>query len=169
MRNPPIPPRGVSLIELLVAVAIIAALYGAIVVAVDAVGGARSLEREGQRFAGLVELACERAEITGRDHGIHVSRDRYGFSTATLDGWRLETAGDLRPRELPSGFVLAFEREGTEAELEEENTDAPQAACFASGELTPFVATISTAELAPYEIEGAIDGAVETRVREAGP
>ncbi|HVF35615.1 MAG TPA: prepilin-type N-terminal cleavage/methylation domain-containing protein [Candidatus Saccharimonadia bacterium] len=155
--------RGVSLIELLVAVAILAALYGAITIAVDAAGGARRVEREGLRFAALVRIACERAQVSGRDYGIHVARGGYAFSIAGAQAWRLEAGGDLRPRELARGMTLALEREGTDAELVEELPAEPQAACFASGELTPFAATLSAGELAPFEIDAAIDGTVTTR------
>ncbi|HET9484744.1 MAG TPA: prepilin-type N-terminal cleavage/methylation domain-containing protein [Xanthomonadales bacterium] len=155
--------RGLSLVELLVAIAILAALYGAIVVAVEAVGGARTLEREGTRFAALVGVACERAQVSGRDYGIHVARDGYAFSIALADGWRIERTGDLRPRELARGLSLSLEREGTDAELLEDLPDAPQAACFASGELTPFVATFSAGELPPFEIEAALDGEIAAR------
>jgi general secretion pathway protein H len=159
-------PRGLSLIELLVAIAILAALYGAAVVAIGSAAGPRVLEREGLRFAALVSTACERAQISGRDYGVHVSRAGYAFSIALADGWRLETTGDLRPRELANGLVLELEREGTQAELIEATPEAPQAACFASGELTPFVATVRAGELPPFEIDAALDGAIETRTRE---
>lgn len=159
--------RGLSLIELLVAVAILAALYGAITIAVDAAGGARQVEREGQRFAALVRIACERAQISGRDYGIHVARGGYAFSVAGAADWRLEGGGDLRPRELASGMSLAFEREGTEAELVAELPPEPQAACFASGELTPFAASLHAGELPPFEIDAAIDGSVTTSLHDA--
>ena len=158
--------RGLSLIELLVAIAILATLYGAVVVAIGSASGPRVLEREGRRFAALVATACERAQISGRDYGVHVSRAGYAFSTALADGWRLETTGDLRPRELAKGLALELAREGTRAELLDEMPDAPQAACFASGELTPFVATVTAGELPPFEIDAALDGTIETRARE---
>ena len=157
------PARGLTLIELLVAIAIIAVLYGAIVVSVGTVGGARTVEREARRFAALVELSCERAQATGRDYGLHVARGAYAFSLARADGWKLETQGDLRPRKLPAGLALAMSREGSDLELEEEYTDEPQAACFASGELTPFTALVEAGgDVVPHAVEGAIDGTMKT-------
>lgn len=155
--------RGLSLIELLVAVAILAALYGAITIAVDAAGGARRIEREGERLAALVRIACERAQLSGRDYGLHVSSGGYAFSVAGAQAWRLERGGDLRPRELERGMSLALEREGTDAELVESLPPEPQAACFASGELTPFTASVRAGELPPYVIDAAIDGIVTTQ------
>ena len=159
------PPRGLSLIELLVAIAIIAALFGAATIAIDAAGGGRTLEREGRRFAALVAVACERAQVTGRDYGIHVGAEGYAFSVAQADGWTLEGSGDLAPHELARGISLALAREGTAVEVVEGLPDAPQAACFATGELTPFVASLSAGDLDPWDVEGAIDGAIESHVR----
>ena len=96
--------RGTSLLELLVVIAIIAVLTGVAVLAVSAVGAPRQLEREAERWAALIALACERAQWTGRDVGIHVASARLGFSAPRGDAWVLETSGDLRPRDLPAGF-----------------------------------------------------------------
>jgi len=157
------PAGGLTLIELLVAIAIIAVLYGAIVVSVGAVGGARMVEREATRFAALVSVACERAQATGRDHGVHPSLNAYAFSIASADGWKLETEGDLRPRKLPSGMTLAFAREGSDLELDEGFSEEPQAACFASGELTPFTARVEAgSQVTPQVVEGALDGTLAT-------
>lgn len=161
---------GLSLIELLVAIAIVAAMYGAIVLSVDTVGGARTVEREGERLRSLVMLGCERAMLSGRDVGLHFSQSRYAFSTQTPRGWRLEAdVGDLRARALPKGVTLYVERDGAALELGESFTEAPQVACFASGELTPFVASVEAgASVQPYRIEAGIDGTVDGRPAE-GP
>ena len=160
--------RGLSLIELLVAIAIIAALYGAIVLSVDAVGGARTVEREGSRLRALVGLACERAMLTGRDVGVHFGRERYAFSFSTPRGWRLDPGGsDLRPRELPEGLTLSIEREGADLPLEDSLPENPQVACFASGELTPFRAAIDAGpSIQPFELDAHVDGEIEGRMLE---
>ena len=156
------PAQGLTLIELLVAIAIIAVLYGAIVVSAGAVGGGRTVEREARRFGALVEVACERAQATGRDYGLHAARGGYAFSLARADGWALQEQGDLRPRKLPAGMVLAMSREGSELELGDEFSREPQAACFASGELTPFSALVEAGpEVASYTVEGALDGTLK--------
>lgn len=159
------PARGLSLIELLVAIAILAALFGAATIAIDSAGGGRTLEREGRRFAARVAVACERAQLTGRDYGIHAGADGYAFSVAQADGWALEGSGDLAPHRLANGVSLSLEREGTAVEIAEGLPDAPQAACFATGELTPFVASLAAGTLAPWEVEAAIDGEIESRAR----
>lgn len=158
----PVRQRGLSLIELLVAIAILAVLSGALALASGTGSGARTLEREAQRFATLVTIACERAEISGRDHGIHLARDGYAFSLALADGWRLVREGELRDRALPEGVALALEGEHGDASPEGVPAE-PQAACFASGELTPFVVSIGAGDLAPYTVEAQVDGTIEAR------
>lgn len=157
--------RGLSLIELLVAIAIGAVLIGAAVISVDAVGGARVVEREAMRLAALTELACQRAMLSGRDVGIHFGRRQYGYSIATQRGWTPEPRGsDLRERTLPDGLSLAVVREGAPLELLDELPDEPQAACFPSGELTPFEATVHAgSSIAPYALAATLDGKVAAR------
>ena len=153
--------RGTSLLELLVVIAIIAVLTGVAVLAVSAVGAPRQLEREAERWAALIALACERAQWTGRDVGIHVASARLGFSAPRGDAWVLETSGDLRPRDLPAGFSARLRIDGLEREASRDLPEAPQAACFASGELTVFEIELAVADIAPRRIRGELDGRVE--------
>jgi general secretion pathway protein H len=153
--------RGTSLLELLVVIAIIAILTGVAVLAVSAVGAPRQLEREAERWALLIDAACERAQWTGRDIGIHLARARLGFSTVRGEAWVLETSGDLRPRELPGGFGARIWIDDLEREVGADLPESPQAACFASGELTAFEIELTVADVPPRRVRGAIDGRVE--------
>lgn len=153
---------GFTLIELVVVVAIVAVLAVAATLSVNAVGGARVVEREARRFEALVSLACERAQVTGRDVGVHLGARSYAFSTFLPAGWRVESAGDLRTRELPRGFSLTARRDGIVLELVSELPDAPQLVCYASGELTPFALEIDAGPAIPrYAVRGAPDGVLE--------
>lgn len=154
--------KGFTLIELVVVVAIVAVLAVAATLSVNAVGGARVVEREARRFEALVSLACERAQVTGRDVGVHLGARSYAFSTFLPAGWRVESAGDLRTRELPRGFSLTARRDGIVLELVSELPDAPQLVCYASGELTPFALEIDAGPAIPrYAVRGAPDGVLE--------
>jgi general secretion pathway protein H len=163
---------GLSLIEILVVVAILAALYAAITLSVDAVGAPRILEREARRLAALTELACEQAQLSGHEHGLHFDTTRYGFSIAVADGWRFQQDGALRMRKLPEGLSLAAERNGTALESGDEKglPAQPQVVCFPSGELSPYVATFRAGERGPAAIVQAdASGRVAVRAVDAAP
>ena len=137
-------PRGLSLIELLVVVAILAILATAALLAVDSAGPGRQVERELRRLGGRIELACERAQLTGLEAGLHLHRAGYAFSRAGVEGWEPEIVPELRASTLVQGLALSAQREGAELELGESEVDDPQVVCLPSGELTAFVVTIGT-------------------------
>ncbi len=137
-------PRGLSLIELLVVVAILAILATAALIAVDSAGPGRQVERELRRLGGRIELACERAQLTGLEAGLHLHRAGYAFSRAGVEGWEPEIVPELRASTLVQGLALSAQREGAELELGESEVDDPQVVCLPSGELTAFVVTIGT-------------------------
>ena len=151
--------RGVSLLELLVAVAILAVVTAGAALAIANAGPERRLEREARRLAALVELACERAQLTGREHGVHLSRAGYGFGFATPIGWRVLTDGELRPRLLDPPMALAASRDDVPLELDAGTPVEPQVVCLASGELTPFEATLELAD-ASLAVRGNPDATV---------
>jgi type II secretion system protein H len=131
--------RGLSLIELLVAVAIVAVLASVAVLALGGADAESRAEREAQRIAALIDLACERAELGGRSIGVHLARTRLAFSAAEGEDWRLETVGDLRPREFDAAVALDLALDGRALALEPEVSLEPQAVCTPAGELTPLV------------------------------
>lgn len=161
---------GLSLIEILVVVAILAALYGAITLSVGAAGAPRVLEREARRLAALTELACEQAQLTGHEHGVHFRPEGYGFSIAMSDAWRLQTDGALRPRTLPDGVELAAERNGSAFDPpgNEGLPAQPQVVCFPSGELSPYVATFR-AGTARAVVQADAGGRVAVRTADGAP
>jgi general secretion pathway protein H len=155
--------RGYTLIEILVVVAIMAIVAGAAMLALGAAGNARQVERESQRLAELARAVCERALATGHDYGIHLGRGGYAFSRGGYRRWEIESAGDLRPRVLPDGFDLSASREGKPLELTHDTPLEPQLVCYASGELTPFVARIEIDPQSVMEVVGEIDATLTTR------
>lgn len=155
--------RGMSLIELLVVVAIVAIVATAVTLSVDLGGAPRIVEREARRLDALVRLACERAQMSGHDYGVHLARTRYAFSVFVPTGWKIETREDLRPRELPRGAELAATREGIALELKEQVPPEPQAVCFASGELSPFDAEVAIGG-SRHALHAQPDGEIELEV-----
>ncbi len=132
--------RGLSLLEVLVVMAIVAVLVAAITLSFGG-GDSRRLENAARRAQALIELACDRASLSGSDMGIRVSRDRLEFGFIDVAGWHAiegnDSAEALRPRVLGEGVSLQLRSDGRELRLDGE-AGGPQLACLGSGELTPF-------------------------------
>lgn len=153
--------HGFSLIEILVVVVIIGVVTGAAVLSIRG-SGVREVENAARRAQALVQLACERAIIGGRDMGFSVVREGLRFGYFELDGWRpLDHIGndELRARPLGRQLILSAEREGIRLLLTEEPGREPSFICLSSGELTPFLLRVERAD-APqaWELEGKLDG-----------
>jgi general secretion pathway protein H len=152
---------GLSLIELLVAVAILGILVTIATLSVDAVGAGRKVEREAHRLQALIELACERAQLSGHDQGVHAMNHGYAFSQWMPNGWRVESIGELRPRTIEAGLQLSLRRADLTLELADTPSPEPQLVCFAAGELTPFVVEIGAGPAVPrFVVRGEVDGSV---------
>ena len=132
--------RGLSLLEVLVVIAIVAVMIAALTLSFGG-SASRRLENAARRAQALVELACDRASLSGGDMGIRVTRDRLDFGFMDAAGWHAiagQDSGDpLRPRALGDGVTLRLQRDGRELRLGDA-TVGPQLACLGSGELTPF-------------------------------
>jgi general secretion pathway protein H len=178
-RRPPIPPHqppppsarsGFTLIELLVVAVIVAVLAGALVLAVGLGSGPGAPEREARRIERLLLLACERAVLGGRDHGLALHRDGYGFVVRGSSGWMPLSGGAdavLAPRVLPDGVALDLERDGRALRLPDQPPAQPQLGCVASGELTPFVLRVTRGDEVAWRVLGEYDGRV--RAAPEGP
>lgn len=163
--------RGFSLLELLIVVTIIAIFIGATVLSIGVAGRDREMEREMLRLQSLLELLREEALMQSRDYGVMFSANGYRFYLYDYQelAW-LEPANDqlLRARQLPEPLSLTLVLEGRnlvlrpgfDADMLE--TPRPQVAILASGELTPFAASLRR-EFSPgrMTLEVEIDGSME--------
>lgn len=153
--------RGVTLIELLVALVIVATLTAAVTLAIPDFGARRS-DAAAEQLAARIGLACERAMVSGRDVGIRVAVDglRFGqFEAGAFQPWVDDPSEPLRPRTLSHGLQLQLMRDGRV--LEFDDNVAPQLACQASGELTPFELLLLRDALPLWRIRGLASGSVE--------
>lgn len=147
---------GFTLVEVLVALVIMAVIAGVMVLSLSGLDPRRA-EREAERLAAVLTLACEQAELAGRELGVHLAASGYGFSlagdsgwlpfaaghrfrTRSLDGVTLEVAGLALPR------VPAFE-------------DAPQAVCYPGGELSALDVRLRHGERLLARVRTGADGA----------
>jgi general secretion pathway protein H len=125
--------RGFTLIELLVTLVILAVIAGVLVVSVGSAGNEPRLKLEAERLKARVDLACERAELTGREIGVHFGSGMYGFSQRVGDAMQLQNQPPLKTYPLPGGLRISL----PEVELTDGLPAEPQLLCFASGERTP--------------------------------
>jgi general secretion pathway protein H len=148
---------------------VLSVVAGIAVVGLAGVGGSREVEREARRLQALVSLACERAALGGREHGIVLARGGYAFMLPTEDGWRMITEGELRPRELPDGFALAATRDDLQLELDDRPGEEPQSVCAPGGELLPFEARIALDGARGWTVRALPDARIEVLAPEAPP
>ena len=139
--------RGFSLLELLVVVAIIGILVGAVVLSLDSVSNDREIEQEMQRLRGMIDLLHEESLMQTRDYGIMFTETGYRFYVFDYQQreW-VDPPPDrlLEPRDLPTPLNVSLVLDGREVPLETsfesqkiENPE-PQIMILSSGELTPF-------------------------------
>ncbi|MEP6940474.1 MAG: type II secretion system minor pseudopilin GspH [Rudaea sp.] len=163
--------RGFTLIEILVVLVILAVVAGAVSLSIVGAGGERILTREAERTQALLNFACERAQLSGRDIGISVARTGYRFSHFDQDVWIPYREESLRARNWPASFSIALSRDAQAIALDEKFPDRPQLLCYSSGELTAFRLELALPDLARrYRIDGRGDGqvlltAVDARAR----
>jgi type II secretion system protein H len=151
---------GFTLIELLVAMAIAAVLLAAVVLAWPDSAQRRG-ELAAQRALALLQLACERAERSGRDIGIGVSVQGLAFGPFAAGRWQPygEHAYEpLRPRQLEAGVQLELELESRTQRLPAQPPERPQLACLAGGELTPFELRMWGPAQSRWLLTGSADG-----------
>jgi general secretion pathway protein H len=161
--------HGASLIELLVVVVILGVLVGVAALGLSGAGDDRRIEREARRLEALLRLACERAELGGREHGVHFATGGYAFSTFVGGAWQPIKASELAARELDQGLVLSFARDQREARLPALPDAEPQALCSPEGELTPFVVRIGLRDApAAWLVEAQEDGTLALSRSESG-
>ncbi len=139
------PPRGFTLMEIMVALVLIGILASLAVLSVG--GGPRDrLAQEGQRLATLVELQQQEAILTGEIRGVQFSPQGYAILSLDEQGaWTPPDATDTLIRHaLPEDMTLSLWVDNRPAPLEKINF--PQVLLLNSGEATEFVAVFGLAD-----------------------
>lgn len=148
---------GFTLLEILLVVALMAAIVVTVMFNLDLAGPESKLEREASRLAGVVTIAVEEAQLQGEEFGLLIEETGYRVLLLDEDDLWQEISDDklLTNHQLPEGMSLSLELEdlpwevaglktgGLFEEQDDEELLAPQIFLFSSGELTPFSLTLS--------------------------
>lgn len=100
---------GMTLIEMMIVLAIIAVMAGAVALGMGSVTRAPSVESEARRFATRLQAAADDAMLGDRTIALTTQKNGYGFATLTADGKAIPRTDDaLGFHRLPGGMVLTL-------------------------------------------------------------
>lgn len=155
--------RGFTLIEVLVTVVIVTVMAGVLVLSVGAGDEEQVLRREAERLQARISYACERAELSGREVGMHLRDGGYAFSAQQVEGWQfIDQDVALKRVNLPEAIHLSADAQ----ELAVSFTEQPQWLCFASGEALPMaIELVAGPRATRWRIDVSLDGRTLLRRR----
>ena len=173
---------GFTFIEMVVVMAIIGVLAGALVLHSIGADKDRNLETEAKRLAALIELARVEALTRNESWGLFVDRTRYEFKVYDESNgtWRAAGKSTFRMRTAPPDVAFSLQVEGLSqlddspdrlveglepSKSDDKNTDLPQVLILASGEQTPFLIGVGSGPRASWSVES--DGIARTRASPA--
>ena len=173
---PDLRPRGFTLLELLVVLAIIGILAGVVAINFVGAGRERDLQTEALRLAALVELARTEALTRNTAWGLFVTDSTYDFASFDFDSgkWTRPEDGPFRAREAPPGISFSAHTDpagssasGSGRPPHVAGPAPPDILIFVSGEQTPFTIEVLPAwDSPPWLVQS--DGIQRTVAARAG-
>lgn len=155
-------PKGFTLIEIMVVIAIMGIMLSLGMFAFGDGGLSDKLEQESQRLYGLIKLAQEESILQSKEMALELQNDGYVFKELEEDEW-IDVREDkiFRKRSLTAGIELDLKIEDEELSLQadKEKEEPIRIYILSSGELTPFDLTLKIDELENYfTLSGSING-----------
>ncbi len=140
--------RGFTLLEILVVVAIVAVMSGALLLSAAGSGAERRVEDEAMRVVRILQLMCDQSVIEARFIGFGVGSQSYAGYDFTDAGWKVMVASQpLGVYTLPAGLILAIPGEDTP--LQPTVPEKPQYVCAPTGEIGPLTLDVGVAGQPP--------------------
>lgn len=171
--------RGFTLIEILVAITIVAIVLSVTLLSMNLVGNDREVRTEAERLLALLAAARDDSLFQGREFGLEFLRGGYRFvefDPVTEQWAEIPDEDTLRRWTLPEGLELSLVLENKAVVLEAEpavlqyatgpgaapNRYAPHLLIFSSGDMTPFRLEIRRpSDQARVVVEGDLLGRLE--------
>jgi general secretion pathway protein H len=141
---------GLTLMEILVVLVIVAIVAGFAVLSTTALGSDPPQEKAARRIAALVELVSENAVMESKQFGIRIERHGYQFLRYDGANWKPVTDDPtLRKRKVDDSVTLRLHLEGREVKLPRPATALPTAGTLPTAASTSLPApTGATSALA---------------------
>ena len=130
--------RGFTLLELMVVIALMGIVLGAVGLTAGNTPGRQARQEAGQ-VVQLIQHLREQAVIEGREYGVRVRRDEYQVYRLEPQGW--QPRGEVR--RLAEGMQFHLEQEGRRLSLE---SVTPQLLMLSSDEVSAFVWSFASEE-----------------------
>lgn len=156
--------RGFTLLEIMAVMVIVGIVLTFMTLSSGGDRRAEQMEREAQRLVALVRLASDEAVMRSEELALRIGETDYAFMILQDNKW-LPLADDrpLRPRTLPDGIEMQLDlQDNPPLQATAEESEQPQVFLLSSGEMTPFILTLSAPETEQrYSIKASLLGRLE--------
>ncbi len=138
---------GFTLLELLIVTVILGILASTLILSAGLAGPQAKAGNERRAMIHLINQHCEEAVLMGREGGVRLASDGYGFFFFDGESWQPREEKLFRPRTLTPPLELRLELLDTAAFSRSTVDDPPQIICDSSGQITPFSAALASDQL----------------------